>query len=201
MADESKRYNLRAIRQLLLAAFNAEELHDLFYFSKTSELRDVPDQFAQGDSLPTKVRKAVRYCDSRFLLGEMLDEVKEANPRAYEKYEAMLHAPLHAPPGTGPSKARPQWLVPVLAAALVVVVIGLAIGLILLLGNAVPPTEPTPTEVARATLTRRALTNPISHTNWCSHGDRTTRTNSDAHTDAHRWAADRAAVHRRVPGH
>jgi uncharacterized protein YraI len=147
MANESGRYNRRAIRQLLLAAFNAEELQDLFYFSKTPELRAVPDQFAQGDSYPTKVRKAVRYCDSRFLLGEMLAEVKEANPRAYEKYDAMLRAR----PGTEPARTRARWLVPVLAAVLVVVVVGLGVVLLLLLREPAPPPEPTPTETAQAT--------------------------------------------------
>ena len=143
----SKVYNRRAIRQLLLAAFSAEELHDLFYFSKTPELRDVPDQFAQGDSLPTKIRKAVRYCDSRFLLGEMLAEVKEANPRAFEQYEAMLGAP----PGAAPSRTLGRWPVLALAAVLVVVVVGLGVVLLLLLREPTPTPEPTPTEAAQAT--------------------------------------------------
>ena len=140
-------YNRRAIRQLLLAAFNAEELQDLFYFSKTPELQAVPDQFAQGDSLPTKVRKAVRYCDARFLLGEMLAEVKEANPRAYEQYEATLRAP----PRAALSRTRSRWLVPVLAAGLVVVVVGLGVVLLLLLREPTPAPEPTPTEAAQVT--------------------------------------------------
>ncbi len=127
MADDSQRYNRRAVRQLLLAAFSAEELRDLFYFSKTPELQAVPDQFAPGDSSPTMVRKAVRYCDSRFLLGEMLAEVKEANPRAYARYEKVLRAPS----GAVPSRARPRWLVPALAAALVVIII--AAGAVILL--------------------------------------------------------------------
>ncbi len=119
MAEDSQRYNRRAVRQLLLAAFSAEELRDLFYFSKTPELQAVPDQFAPGDSYPTMVRKAVRYCDSRFLLGEMLAEVKEANPRAYARYEKMLRAPS----GAVPSRSRPRWFVPALAAALAVIII------------------------------------------------------------------------------
>jgi hypothetical protein len=105
MADESQQYNRRAVRQLLLAAFNSEELRDLFYFSKTPELQAIPDLFAPEDSYPTMVRKAVRYCDSHFLLGEMLAEVKEANPRAYAQYEDMLRAPR----GAAPFGDRPRY--------------------------------------------------------------------------------------------
>jgi hypothetical protein len=107
VAEESQRYDLRAIRQLLLTAFTAEELSDLFYFSKTPELREVPNEFAPGDSLPTMVRKAVRYCDLRYLLGELLAEVKEANPRAYEKFGGTLGA---EPGAAAPAKARPNGL-------------------------------------------------------------------------------------------
>jgi len=72
MAKEARRYDVRAIRELLLEAFTAEEFQDLLYFSKTPELQEVSNEFAPGDSLPTMVRKAVRYCDSHYLLGELL---------------------------------------------------------------------------------------------------------------------------------
>ena len=128
MVKESQRYDLKAIRQLLLAAFSAEELHDLFYFSKTPELREVPNQFAPGDSYPTMVRKAVRYCNSRYLLGELLAEVKEANPRAFEKFEDTLRAPA----GIALSRTRPKWLVPALIASAAAIVIAVVVLVILL---------------------------------------------------------------------
>jgi WD40 repeat protein/tetratricopeptide (TPR) repeat protein len=91
MVEESQRYDVRAIRELLFTAFSAEDLRNLFYFARTLELRDVLSEFAPGDSLPTMVRKAVLYCDSRSLLGEMLMEVAEANPRKYQQHESRLY--------------------------------------------------------------------------------------------------------------
>ena len=156
MADESQQYRLSAIRDLLIDAFNAEELRQLFYFAQTSELQAVPGEFAPGDSLPAMVRKAVRYCDSRFLLGEMLTEVKAANPRAYERYKARLirstaEPPAPAPAATSaPGAKAPRALgrIPVwgVVAALVVVVAALAVVLVLVLrGPASEPVTPEPT--------------------------------------------------------
>jgi len=174
MVDESQRYNLSAVRDLLLDAFNAEELRQLFYFAQTPELREIPDQFAEGDSLSAMVRKAVRYCDSRFLMGEMLAEVKAANPRAYERCEALLEAspapepaPVHTPapapahtsiaaPGAavarGATPTRVLGRIPVWGlVAAAVVVVALAVVLVLLLGGPGPEPEPTPTEQALVT--------------------------------------------------
>lgn len=164
MVDESQRYNLGAVRDLLMDAFNAEELRDLFYFAQTPELQAVPDKFAEGDGLPTMVRKAVRYCDSRYLLGEMLAEVKAANPRAYERHEALLEAspapqPALAPtpkpdaapaPSKTPTRTLGRFPVWGLVAALVVVIAALAVVVVLLLG---PEPEPAPTATEQALVT------------------------------------------------
>ncbi len=92
MPGESQRYNRSAIRDLLLDSFNAEELHDLFYFADTPDLHAVVQQFIPGDSLPAMVSKAVRYCDSRSLLADMLAEAARKNPRKYREYEPRLYS-------------------------------------------------------------------------------------------------------------
>ena len=87
---EETRHNIRAIRDLLETAFSVEELRGLFSFAENRDLRPVADQFTPEDSKPAMVRKAVEYCRSRFLLDELLAEVKDANPRAYERFEPEL---------------------------------------------------------------------------------------------------------------
>jgi len=91
MPGQSQRYSRSAIRDLLLDAFNAEELHDLFYFADAPDLHAVVQQFREDDSLPAMVSKAVRYCDSRSLLAEMLAEAAQKNPRKYREYEPRLY--------------------------------------------------------------------------------------------------------------
>ena len=87
---EDQRHNIRAIRKLLLAAFDVEELRGLFSFARNHDLHPVAGQFTPEDSKPAMVRKAVGYCQSRFLLDELLAEVKEANPRAYDRFAPEL---------------------------------------------------------------------------------------------------------------
>jgi tetratricopeptide (TPR) repeat protein len=91
MAQE-RRHNIGAIRELLLAAFNAEELRGLFAFAMSRDLRLVVGEFAPEDGKTAMVRKAVAYCRSRFLMDELLSEVKEANPRTYARFEGRLYA-------------------------------------------------------------------------------------------------------------
>jgi len=145
MAKEAQRYDVGAIRDLLLEAFTAEEFRDVLYFAKTAELKEVSNQFAPGDSYPTMVRKAVRYCDSHYLLCELLAEVKEANPRAFEQFEGRLRVRTAA----APLQERPKRLVPVLAAGGAVIVILVAVVLVMGLrgcdGGTPPPTTALPT--------------------------------------------------------
>ena len=82
MTEESQRYNLSVIRDLLLSAFNPDELKELFYYSDNPELRDVVNQFLPGESLPAWVQKAVAFCERRDLVPQLLAEIKDANPRA-----------------------------------------------------------------------------------------------------------------------
>jgi formylglycine-generating enzyme required for sulfatase activity len=90
MTEQSQSHNLRAIRDCLVHAFNDEELKELFYFSENSALRNVGNQFLYGESLTAWVQKAVSYCERYDLLDELLAEIKDANPRAYARFEPEL---------------------------------------------------------------------------------------------------------------
>ena len=104
MTEESQRYNLSVIRDLLLSAFNPDELKELFYYSDNPELRDVVNQFLPGESLPAWVQKAVAFCERRDLVPQLLAEIKDANPRAYARFEDRLYT---APPPTASALVLP----------------------------------------------------------------------------------------------
>jgi hypothetical protein len=87
---QEPRHNIRAIRELLQAAFEVEEFRGLFSFAMCDDLHPVAGVFMPEDGNPAMVRKAVEYCQSRCLLDELLAEVKEANPRAYARFEPEL---------------------------------------------------------------------------------------------------------------
>ena len=90
MAEESGRYELVAIRRFLLKAFNTDELDDLFYFAVTAELRAVRNEYADKDSLRTKIRKAMDYCERHDLLHQLLAEMATARPGQTDVLQAEL---------------------------------------------------------------------------------------------------------------
>ena len=110
MTEESQ-HNIRAIRELLQTAFNVEELRVLFSFAMSHDLRPVAGEFMPEDGKPAMVRKAVAYCRSRFLLDELLAEVKEANPRAYARFEDRLYGPVSPRGASAPVLPLPADLV------------------------------------------------------------------------------------------
>ncbi len=93
MTESSQRYNLRTLRELLQTAFSVEDLRGLFSFAVHVDLRPVAAQFTPEDSKPAMARKAIEYCQSHFLLDELLAEIRDANPRAYERFESVLLVP------------------------------------------------------------------------------------------------------------
>ena len=98
MTEES-RYDVSAIRELLVSAFNVEDLHHLFSFAENQALHPVAELFALADGRRAMAGKAIEYCQTRVLLDELLAEVKEARPRAYERFEHRLILPPHKPNG------------------------------------------------------------------------------------------------------
>jgi len=92
MSDENRAYDIRAIRDLLVGAFNVNGLRDLFVFAKDQELRPVAGLFGPREGILDMAGKAVEYCQAQLLLDELLAEVKEANPRAYDRFEKQLRS-------------------------------------------------------------------------------------------------------------
>jgi WD40 repeat protein len=91
MVREPEQYNLTAIRRVLLRAFNTDDLDDLFYFAATAELRAVRNEYVPSDSLGTKIRKAMDYCERRGLLDQLLVEIEQERPEQAEALQAELH--------------------------------------------------------------------------------------------------------------
>lgn len=83
---------LAVIRDLLLAAFTADDLRRLFLYS-AGPLHAVGDRFAPGDGLEAMVEKAVTYCHKQGLLPALLAEVQAANPAQYAHFAARLADP------------------------------------------------------------------------------------------------------------
>lgn len=79
-----------AVRDLLLAAFTADDLRRLFLYTENPDLRPLSAEFASSDGLVDMVDKAVEYCDTRALLPDLLREVQRANPRQYARFAQSL---------------------------------------------------------------------------------------------------------------
>jgi len=140
MTDHGQSYDIGTIRELLLAAFTAEELRSLFQFASTPDLRAVVNEFSPDDGLSAMAGKSVAYCQKHLLLGELLTEVKEANPRQYARFEPRLlvaqpspaRQPRAAEARTDSRRAIP-W--PVFAAVGAVLVAAVIVVLVLILGD------------------------------------------------------------------
>jgi hypothetical protein len=80
------RYNLTAIRKLIIEAFDDEELtvfcHDHF--------GQVIERFSASMSLGTKAFHLATYCDRHEQLGLLVDRIKAERPEKYRKYQAQL---------------------------------------------------------------------------------------------------------------
>lgn len=109
MDNETQEYNLAAIRQLLLAAFSAKELHRFCY--DRPAFRDIVNLFGPGLGTADMVDQVVEYCDRKVLLDQLLLEVKQANPRRFARFEGEIGSLPHAVPGTAPA-AQPPALAP-----------------------------------------------------------------------------------------
>lgn len=90
MPEPSQAYSLRAIRDLLVKGFNVEELHGLFLYAANGDLHAAVKEFGPGDGPAAMARKAIEYCQSKFLLDELLAEIQRENPRAYAQFEDQL---------------------------------------------------------------------------------------------------------------
>ena len=102
MADEAQAYHIGAIRALLLAAFTAEELRR--FCQDRPVLRPVLDDLGPEASLQQIAGQLITHCEKQILFKELLDGVKEVNPRQYARYAPRIFgslAPIAAAPKRG----------------------------------------------------------------------------------------------------
>jgi hypothetical protein len=84
-------YDLRAVRDLLMAGFSARSLPRMLRYSSNRQLRQLLNQLSPGDGLVDIVDKTLDYSEDLGLLDDLLAEVKRENPRQYARFEARLH--------------------------------------------------------------------------------------------------------------
>ncbi len=87
--------SVAVIRDLLQAAFRADDLRRLFVYTSNRALQPVTNEFGPGDGLTDMVEKVIQYCQTQDLLPDLLVEVKKANPRQYAHFEARLQGLRH----------------------------------------------------------------------------------------------------------
>jgi hypothetical protein len=88
MGDDPADYNLRAIRELILAAFSAEELRALVAYDK--ELGLLRHEFSPGDAIINMADKTIDYCLRFLLMEHFLGLVREERSRQYARFEGRL---------------------------------------------------------------------------------------------------------------
>jgi hypothetical protein len=79
-----------AVRDLLLAAFTAEDLRRLFLYTSNADLHPLLQAFSPSDGLAAMVDKTITFCQTRDLLPDLLREVEGANPRQYAHFAQRL---------------------------------------------------------------------------------------------------------------
>jgi 3',5'-cyclic AMP phosphodiesterase CpdA len=85
-------YHLAVVRDLLVAAFTAENLRRLFLYTSNVELRPLIQEFSPSDGLAAMVDKAITFCETHRLLPDLLREVERANPRQYAQFAGRLYS-------------------------------------------------------------------------------------------------------------
>jgi hypothetical protein len=77
--DDRFDYNLRAIRELVLAQFTKETFRDLLLGSDRPALKPLLHEFSSDDDLQVMVWKALVYCERRALLPDLLQAVEQSS--------------------------------------------------------------------------------------------------------------------------
>lgn len=92
MRNDPPSYDTAAVRDLLLAAFTADDLRRLIVYTSKPALRPLVHEFSAGDGLMAMIEKAITYCHKQDCLPDLLAEVEKANPRQYARFENQLEA-------------------------------------------------------------------------------------------------------------
>jgi len=85
-------YDVRAVHDLLVKAYKADDLRRLFMYSANPELRPLRDELGDADGLEEMVEKVIRFCKTRAILAELLREVAEDRPRVFERFASRVQA-------------------------------------------------------------------------------------------------------------
>jgi len=86
--DDRFEYNLRAIRELLLAAYSAEELRALVAYDE--ELGALRHEFSPSDAIIDMADKTIDYCLRFLLMDYLLSLVERERPAQYAHFEGKL---------------------------------------------------------------------------------------------------------------
>lgn len=79
-------YNTQALRDLLCAAFNDEELYTFCY----DNFLEVSKNFTTGQSQTTRAQMLMEYCDRKGTLDKLLHLVRKRNPLKYAEFALRL---------------------------------------------------------------------------------------------------------------
>jgi hypothetical protein len=86
--DDRFEYDLRAIRELLLAAYSAEELQALIAYDE--ELARLRHEFSPNDAIVDMADKTIEYCLRFLLMDHFLSVVQQDRPAQYARFEGRL---------------------------------------------------------------------------------------------------------------
>lgn len=81
MSDHDQAYDLAAVRKLLMSAFTAKTL--TVFCRDRPTFRPIVDTFGPTYGLTDMVAEVITYCETHVLFEELLNAVKECNPRQY----------------------------------------------------------------------------------------------------------------------
>merc|ERR1712117_95196 len=76
----------KVIRELLYQGLDEEEFNDLVY----DYFPDVYSQFTNGQNQSQKVRILIEYADKHREIEQLLEVIKNINPKVYQEYEPKL---------------------------------------------------------------------------------------------------------------
>jgi tetratricopeptide (TPR) repeat protein len=94
-------YDVGAVRELLLAAFGPQTLYRMCL--DHPPFQPVIAQFAPSDGVMDMADKLLGYCLQMSLFDELIDAVREENPRQVERFEPQL-----VRPGVSPATSAPE---------------------------------------------------------------------------------------------
>ncbi len=109
MTEESQTYNLRVLRELLIDAFDTEELRSLV--SHDPKLGGLIRRFAPAHPITVMAEEAVSWCDRRGFISYLVQRIEEERPEKYQLFEPDLFVTDAEPPREEePSAPTPEIL-------------------------------------------------------------------------------------------